>query len=130
MVCQYGLSGLDTASLIGFISWPGSFSFSSGEKHPLPNLDWDPDPDKPGYLTSCRGDGTNPKFLSAFFLDFYLRSPTLTTNPRIKEFVIKSTPVEHPNTANHTDGFLKCMPVFYTMFVVNIFCKYMHLQWP
>ena len=36
-VCQYGLSGLDTAYL-GFMPCPDSFPSTCGEKHPDPKL--------------------------------------------------------------------------------------------
>ena len=41
----------------------GSFSSSYGEN--LPDS-WDLDPDKPGFVTFCQGEVTNPAFSSAF----------------------------------------------------------------
>ena len=72
---------------------------SCGENHPNPKSGQDLDPDKPGYTTSCRGDETDPKFLSTYFwicdYDPQLLQPTLEIEP-----VIGSVPVEHIHKIN------------------------------
>ena len=50
LVCQYGLSGLDTACLLGFTACPGSFPSCHGENHPDPKSGREVHLDKPGLL--------------------------------------------------------------------------------
>ena len=93
-VCQYGLSGLATACLLGFMACHSSFLFCRGENHPNPKSGWNIDPDKPGCTMSCQGDLTDPIFLCAFS-DFL--SPTFATDPGVVESITRLVPVEHPH---------------------------------
>ena len=65
------------ACLLGFITCPGNFPSSHGEKHPNPKSGQEVVPDKPGCIASCWGGETDPNFLH-FFPDFHSRLLQLT----------------------------------------------------
>ena len=59
----------------------GSFPSCHVEQHPDPKSGQEVDPDKPGCITSCQGEETDPTFLHTFFSGFgpdsQLLQPTL-----------------------------------------------------
>ena len=61
------------------------------EKIPDPKSGQEVDPDKPRCTIPCQGDETHPYFLHAFFWMF---SPI--PDPRDRESVVGSAPVDHP----------------------------------